>query len=238
MRRFLRTLVTIIRMEQTAGSPWGLYPRPRSFFEKLEKWLTGLEADLGTSEGEAHDKLQALVDKMQALCRPRQTKYPNWDFTRQEVNELLEAARDAHSAFGGTAADTIPSDVDSPRPFEGEALLRAVEATAEMLNVSEHVETLLVRLRALLSDARMKPIMGSAIDTTLDQWLTDYVGSDNAGNGCVSVVDLSLVPTDVVHVITAVIARIVFESLQRYVKLTGVALPTVLVITAVPQTFK
>ena len=46
MRRFLRTLVTIIRMEQTAGSPWGLYPRPRSFFEKLEKWLTGLEADL------------------------------------------------------------------------------------------------------------------------------------------------------------------------------------------------
>ena len=96
---------------------------------------------LGTSEGEAHDKLQALVDKMQALCRPRQTKYPNWGFTRQEVNELLEAARDAHSAFGGTAADTIPSDVDSPRPFEGEALLRAVEATAEMLNVSEHVET-------------------------------------------------------------------------------------------------
>ena len=63
----------------------------------------------------------------------------------------------------------------------------------------------------------------------VDQWLTDYVGSDNAENGCVSVVDLSLVPTDVVHVITAVIARIVFESLQRYVKLTGVALPTVLV---------
>ena len=43
------------------------------------------------------------------------------------------------------------------------------------------------------------------------------------------VIDLSLVPTEVVHVITAVIARMVFEASQRYMKLTGVALPTVLV---------
>ena len=36
-------------------------------------------------------------------------------------------------------------------------------------------------------------------------------------------------PTEVVHIVTAVVARIVFESLQRYVKLNEVALPTVLV---------
>ena len=191
--------------------------------------MTGLEPDLGSFDGEAHDKLQALVNKIKALCQPRQTEYPDYDFTRQEVGDLLEAASVAHSAFGGTAADTIPSDVDAPRPFEGTSLLRAVEATAEMLNVSEYVETLLMRLRTMLTDARMKPIMGSATDTTLDQWLTDYVGSNDSENGCVSVIDLSLVPTEVVHVVTAVIARIVFEAQQRYVKLNGVALPTVLV---------
>ena len=229
MRRFLRTILTVIRIEQNAGSPWAAFPKPKSFFEKLEKWLTGLEPDLASFEGEAHDALQALVNRIQALCRPRRVQYPDFNFTRQEVNDLLEAARDAHSAFGGTAADTIPSDVDAPRPFEGASLLRAVEGTAEMLSVSEHVETLLVRIRALLTDTRMTPIMGSATDTTLDQWLTDYVGSDDSKNGCVSVIDLSLVPTEVVHVITAVIARIVFEALQRYVKLNGVALPTVLV---------
>ena len=229
MRRFLRTVVTTIRIEQNAGSPWGTFPKPKSFFEKLEKWRLGLEPDLGSFEGEAHDHLSALVDKIEAVCRPRRVQYPHYDFTRQEVNDLLEVASEAHSAFGGTAADTIPSDVDAPRPFEGDSLLRAVEATAEMLNVSEHVETLLVRLRALLTDTRMKPIMGSSTDTTLDKWLADYIGSDEVEDGCVSVIDLSLVPTEVVHVITAVIARIVFEALQRYVKLNGVALPTVLV---------
>ena len=229
MRRFLRTILTIIRIEQNTGSPWGAFPKPKSFFEKLEKWLTGLEPDLRSFEGEAHDKLEALVNAIQTLCQQRQGRYPHYDFTRQEVNDLLEATRVAHSAFGGTVADTIPSDVDAPRPFEGTSLLRAVEATAEMLNVSEHVETLLVRIRALLTDTRMKPIMGSATDTTLDQWLTDYIGSNDSENGCISVIDLSLVPTEVVHVITAVIARMVFEALQRYVKLNGVVLPTVLV---------
>ena len=229
MRRFLRTILTVIRIEQNTGSPWGQFPKPKSFFEKLEKWLTGLESDLGSFEGEAHDALQALVNRIRALCEPRRVQYPHYDFARQEVTELLDATRDTHSAFGGTAADTVPSDVDAPRPFEGASLLGVVEGTAEMLSVSEHVETLLVRIRALLTDTRMTPIMASADDTTLDQWLTDYIGSDDSKNGCVSVVDLSLVPTEVVHVVTAVIARIVFEALQRYVKLNGVALPTVLV---------
>ena len=229
IRHFLRTILVVIRIEQNTGGPWGVFPKSKSFFEKLEKWLSGLEPDLGSFEGEAHDKLQAFVNKIEALCQPRRAQYPHYDFTRQEVSDLLEAARVAHSAFGGTAADTISSDVDAPRPFEGTSLLRAVEATAEMLNVSEYVETLLVRLRTLLTDTRMKPIMGSATDTTLDQWLTNYVGSNGSENGCVSVIDLSLVPTEVVHVVTAVIARIVFEALQRYVKLNGVALPTVLV---------
>jgi hypothetical protein len=229
MRRFLRTLVTTIRIEQNAGGPWGAFPRPKSFFEKLEKWRTGLEPELGSFAGDQQAKLQALFDRIEALCAPRRVQYPNYDFTRQEVQDLLATTSEAHSAFGGTEADILPADVDAPRPFEGASLLRSVEAAAEMLNVSEHVETLLVRIRALLTDSRMKPILGGATDTTLEGWLEDYIGSDDAEGGCVSVIDLSLVPTEVVHVVTAVIARMTFEALQRYVKLNGVTLPTVLV---------
>lgn len=229
MRRFLRTLVTTIRIEQNAGSPWATFPRPKAFFEKLEKWKSGLEPELASFSGDQLAGLHELVDELEGLCAPRRVRYANPDFTRQEVQRLLAAASNAHSVFGGSESDTIPSDVDAPRPFEGASLLRGVEAAAEMLNFSEHVETLLVRMRALLTNTRMKPIMGSATDTTLDRWLADYIGSDGAANGTVSVIDLSLVPTEVVHVVTAVIARMVFEALQRYVKLNEVALPTVLV---------
>ena len=229
MRRFLRTIVTAIRIEKNSGSPWGKYPQPKSFFEKITKWQSSLEHDLNAFEGDQKDRLQLFVDKTEELCRTRRVQYPNWDFTREEVQSLLVAASDAHSAFGGTPSDAIPSDVDAPRYFEGTSLLRGVEAAAEMLNVSEYVETLLVRIRALLTDTRMKPIVDNATEITLERWLDDYIGSDNAENGCVSVVDLSMVPSDVVHIITAVIARMTFEALQRYVKLNGSTLPTVLV---------
>jgi len=229
MRRFLRTLVTTIRIEQNTGGPWGAFPKPKSFFEKLEKWKTELEREVVSFAGDQRTKLQALVDNIDALCVARRAQYANYDFTRQEVQDLLAATSGAHSAFGGTEADILPSDVDAPRPFEGASLLRSVEAVAEMLNVSEHVETLLVRIRALLTDTRITPILGSATDTTLEDWLKDYIGSDDEQAGCVSVIDLSLVPTEVVHVVTAVIARMTFEALQRYVKLNGTTLPTVLV---------
>jgi DNA helicase HerA-like ATPase len=229
MRRFLRTLVTTIRAEKNAGTPWGQFPKPKSFFEKLEKWKTELESKIDSFDGAQKTCLQKLVDKIESFCAPRREPHPHYDFKLSEVDDLLTETSAAHSTFGGTTSETFPSDVDAPRPFDGSSLLRALEASGEMLNVAEHVETLLVRIRSLLADARMKPIMGRATDTTLEGWLTDYIGRDSAENGCVTVIDLSLVPSDVVHVTTAVIARIVFEALQRYVKLNGRALPTVLV---------
>ena len=229
MRRFLRTLVTTIRIEMNSGAPWGSYPKPKGFYEKLEKWKLGLEPDLRSFSGDQQFKLQELVNEIEKLCEPRRVQYPHYDFTRTEVQGLLAITISAHSAFGGTEADVIPADVDAPRPFRGTSLLRGVEAAGEMLNVSEHIETLLVRIRALLTDTRMKPIMGDEGEMALWEWLDNYIGSDNAQCGCVSIIDLSLIPTEVVHTVTAVIARITFEASQRYLKLNGHALPTVLV---------
>jgi len=229
MRRFLRTLVIIIRAEKNAGTPWGPYAKAKGFFQKLEKWKITLESEVDSFDGDQRTSLQRLVDKIESLCAPRRVQYAHYDFLLSEVNELLSTASAAHSAFGGDESATFPSDVDAPGPFEGTSLVRALEASAEMLDVLEHVEPLLIRVRALLADVRMKPVMGPATEMTLEEWLTDYVGSDGAENGCVSVLDLSLVPSEVVHIITAVIARMVFEALQRYVKLHDKALPTVLV---------
>lgn len=229
IRRFLRTLVSTIRIERNVGNPWANYPKPKYFFEKLEKWRKGLEPELPSLDGNEHDRLKAFTDYLEELCVPRRAKFADTVFLRQEIDQLMEAASAAHSAFGGTDADVQPSDVDAPRPFSGDELLRSVEATAEMLNVADHAETLIIRIRTLLADVRMKPVISSAGDLSLEQWLVDYVGADNAANGCVTIIDLSLVPTEVVHVVTAVIARIIFESLQRYRKLNLVSLPTVLV---------
>jgi len=93
----------------------------------------------------------------------------------------------------------------------------------------------------MLSDTRMKTITGNTDSITLDSWLKDYIGDDGinkdisgnatSANGTVTVIDLSLVPAEVMHIITAVIARMTFEALQRYRRLhpQKKTLPTVLV---------
>ncbi len=82
----------------------------------------------------------------------------------------------------------------------------------------------------MLSDTRMKEIIGDQADITLEDWLSKYIGSDQEDSS-ITVIDLSLVPAEVVHIVTAVIARMVFEALQRYRKLdkNKKTLPTVLV---------
>ena len=66
--------------------------------------------------------------------------------------------------------------------------------------------------------------------TTLESWLTDYVGDDQADNGPIAVVDLSLVPSEVIHIVVSVLARMIFEALQRYRRQYREDLPTTLVL--------
>jgi uncharacterized protein len=230
LRRFLRTMLTTLRMERNAGVPWGTFPKPKSFYEKLEKWRVGLEPDLPSVTGDELTHLTAVVKELERLCAPiRTAKFPHYDLTKQQVDTLISVVSDAHSAFGGVETDTDPLDVDAPREFKGDSLVRSIEATAEMLNVSEYAETLIMRIRSLVADARMKTLISDTSGVTLEKWLGDYIGESDAKNGCVSVLDLSLVPTEVIHIVTAVIARVVFESLQRYRRMNGRTLPTVLV---------
>ena len=115
LRRFLRTMVVTIRAEKDCGSPWGTFPKPKSFFEKIEKWKRGLEPDLAALEGNEARELGALVNYLEELCRPRRQQYPHYDFTRHEIDRLLQAASSAHSAFGGAESDFVPVDADVPQ---------------------------------------------------------------------------------------------------------------------------
>jgi hypothetical protein len=230
MRRFLRTIVSIICVEAKTGSPWGTFPKPKSFCEKIKKWATDLEAHDSFTEDE-NAVLKSLKDYIDELVEARSKQYPHYDFEKSEVDLLLKKAREAHTAFGGGDTESPPSDADTPLEFSGDSFLRSLEASAELLNVSEHVETMLIRIRTLLADSTMRSIFGEVEDVALHQWLKDYIGGNLAGNGCLTIIDLSFVPSEVIHIVTAVIARMVLEALQRYRKLNEEhkVLPTVLV---------
>lgn len=149
-------------------------------------------------------------------------------FNEGQVADIASALQTSLDDLGGIIYQEGP-DEDVPLAFNGTDLADHLEILAEQENQSQWIDFLVARIRTFLSDPKMKAIIGGTEDFKLQTWLGAYIGSDNAEDDCVTVIDLSLVPTEVVHVVTAVIARMVFEALQRYVKLNRVALPTVLV---------
>jgi DNA helicase HerA-like ATPase len=119
-------------------------------------------------------------------------------------------------------------DEDIPVPFSGKHFVDYLEELAKGEQSSHFLEYLVTRIRTLIGDKRAQSIIDNADNQiSLLDWLEGMVGD---GEPYISVIDLSLVPAEIVHVISAVIARILFESLQRYRQLESQTLPTVLVI--------
>ena len=149
-------------------------------------------------------------------------------FTEAHVTPIVHAFQESIGRLGGIIYYEGP-DEDVPLPFKGAELADHLEILAQQENASQFLDFLIARIRTFLTDPNMRTIIDDTDSVTLEQWMEDYIGSNDANDGGVSIIDLSLVPTEVVHVVTAVIARMVFEGLQRYVKLDGTTLPTVLV---------
>ncbi|RWH52862.1 MAG: DUF87 domain-containing protein [Mesorhizobium sp.] len=149
----------------------------------------------------------------------------------------LESVRSALDALAATLPDighSVPISEDAPHFFDVNVLAEHLDrvATEQGGNLAGFISTLGLRIRGMLADQRLGAVIARDPPTSFDDWLNDYVGADGASNGQVAVVDLSLVPSEIVHIVVSVLARLIFESLQRYRRAhpQGRTLPTVLVL--------
>jgi DNA helicase HerA-like ATPase len=149
-------------------------------------------------------------------------------FTEGQVGLIITNFSTVLKELGGIIYQEGP-DEDTPLPFKGAEFADHLQMIAEQEGVSQYLDFLIMRIRSMLGDTRMKNIIGNETEISLESWLESYIGKDKSSNGCVTIIDLSLVPSEIVHLVTAVIARITFEALQRYRKIEGKSLPTVLV---------
>lgn len=143
-------------------------------------------------------------------------------FEVSEVESALSALNTFIDTIGGLSINEGP-DEDMPIEFDIDQLPDHLELIAQEQGALQFLDFFIMRIRTMLSDTRMKSIIGNDKEVTLKSWLKEYM------SGTV-VIDLSLVPADIVHLVVAVISRIVFEAIQRYRRKFGKVLPTVLVL--------
>lgn len=148
-------------------------------------------------------------------------------FEEADIAHIITAILRFIEPLGGLLIYDGP-DEDSPAPFKSEDLISHLEHLTEEQNALQWMDFFLMRINTMLGDTRMASVIGTEPELELGQWLEDYIGNDTHDSN-IAIIDLSLVPSDVIHLVIAVIARIVFEALQRYRRQNSNELPTVLV---------
>ena len=148
--------------------------------------------------------------------------------------ENVRGELDALAANLPEVGHAVPFNEDAPQFFDVKILAEHLDrvATEQGGNLAGFISTLGLRIRGMLADQRLGAVIARDPPVSFDAWLKDYVGDNGASNGLLAVVDLSLVPSQIVHIVVSVLARLIFESLQRYRRSDpqGRTLPTVLVL--------
>ncbi|GHD52596.1 ATPase [Thalassobaculum fulvum] len=217
------------------------FPRNRDFGSLLEGLLGLIQSDettLATYGKDAADLAAAVIVIRAPIETVRASRH--WtsanssgynDFQPGDLQTVLTALRTITDVFPITVTHGEISE-DAPVRFDVSALPDRIHdvAMATGGQALNNVEPLINRVQVMLGDAGLRPVIDTAGATSLGEWLAALLGPSKGSPEPLAILDLSLVPSDVVHIAVAVISRLIFEALQRHIKETNKALPTVLVL--------
>lgn len=225
LANYIRVIIQALLLEVKEGNPFVKKPA-YGFHHTLMKWSNEFTIEEEFSE-DLKEAINTLNKKITVFRNGRSGNgFIDYTYSRGEIKELLELLNHVFSKAGGREDEFLPTDEDSPIPFTGENFVRSIEANAEILKTTDYIVPLMPRIKALLTDVRVKKVIDNET-LRLIEWLNSYIGANN--NESLTIIDLSLLPSDVTSIITAVIARMIFETQQRYLKQNKQCLPTVLV---------
>jgi hypothetical protein len=215
---------------------YGAFPKCQEIHLNLERFKDGVArraADavdpLSSTLDQVARTAERIYERRQREVGDRTYRDPFGEPDLIEVIEAIDAALGELPAFDATARMTE----DNPTRFDLRELPAMIEFLAGLRGGQfvQHVAGLDVRLQTLLSDQRMMELIGPQDDDPeMPTWLASHIGTGANRRGQITVLDLSLVPSEVLTTVMAVLARLVFETAQRHRRLVGDTMPTALIL--------
>lgn len=238
LRRILNNIRAFIQEQAETETVWSESGKSKNFHMSLQSGLKDIGLADATDMYILKSKAEDIIQKF-FKTRDGDLNWPR--YSQISVENLLGEFNDICSKLELVEPANQENRLVS---FNIEALLTQIRETAIKLGTSQYIEPMLLRIRTLLSDAKFKAVIacedaGSDNDNAADKnapknaladWLNAYVCPSGDASPSITVIDLSLLPAELTHIIAAVVARLTLEALQRYRKLSdGQTLPTTLV---------
>ena len=179
--------------------------------DNLEYEKQGLPDDLQQQLNKITQEIQTVLDNRQKEYPPGNIYYES--FRDDEVQSIIELMTAFVNNYLRGLLTKIEFNADTPIQFDGEILADHIEILGKEEDAQQYINSLTMRIKTIFSNNRMKSIVKDN-HITLEEWLNSYAGKNDEEH--LAIIDLSLVPKDIIYLVTAVIARMIFEALQRY----------------------
>ena len=231
----VRGYLAFLRSDLATGpAAYTGFPAMKNFGQRLQAMGQAFAAHAERfPNGPVGVALGELLSSLSDVVRRHLDQGQYWRaFAEPDIVELCTKLEVLDSELPDVDFDTVASE-DAPVPFNVSDITSHLEVLAAgEYSSAQFVGSFGLRIRTMLGHLRMRSVVGPVDEQTesLEAWLSDYLSDEDGRHPAVTVVDLSLVPSGLVHVVSAVISRVIFEALQRYRRSTGDQLPTVLVV--------
>lgn len=199
------------------------FPQNKNFGMALYAFLKS--CDFYKSNGITEIDTSTLEDIHRKILWPNGNGYN--DVSADLVDTVFHTVEQFYEEYQSSVFHFNLSE-DTPKKFDItllEACLRSEAFLADSPNTLQNIYPLISRLKTLISDNRIYDIIRDTDNFSFQNFLDSIIGEK-----AITVIDLSLVPYEILHLVIAVTSRIIFEAHQRYKKLYNKNLPTVLVL--------
>lgn len=242
LRKYYSSCLIEIRNDLSKGiQAFKGKPGKNDFGKKLKSIINDLNKD---SENDLRDEIKTVFNNVitnlndieknrhKTFTRDETEEVVEYydDFEKNQVEQVIQNLESLLEPLGGILIYEGP-DEDSPVFFKNEDFLAHIERLAQEANQQQYLDFFLMRVRSLFTDKRIASVINTETneEIILENWLNEYIGN-NDNNPSITIIDLSLLPSEILFLVVSVMARIIFEAHHRYKKQTGQTLPTVLVV--------
>ena len=197
----------------------------------LNDILSGLDDDLEwkVSAQELCTEITSILSRYhKSFCKGNEVIDYYENFSSKEI-EAVQKMLDEVLGSLGRPDYVISISEDDPIEFSIRDLPVLMEDIASNSVAGQYIDFMTARIKSMLQNSLLSPVIANDPKISLLNWISQFLGDNSTDKGCICIIDLSLLPSEIIHLIVATIARLIFEALQRYRKVYGLELPTLLV---------
>jgi DNA helicase HerA-like ATPase len=241
IRRYYSSCLHELRKDfRTGASAFKGKPGKNDFGKKLHSMVLDMENDVSTVEDDKlKENLKYVLETIKNIDDSKHGMFTNDsgeevdyynNFEKSEVEFIINTLNEFLLPIGGFQLYTGP-DEDSPVFFNNDDFISHLERIIQETSEQQYMDFFMMRIRSILTDARIASVVDTKTNNeiTLEEWLNNYIGNPE-DNGTINIIDLSLLPSEILFVVVSVLSRVIFEAHQRYRRMTGEVLPTTLVV--------